>query len=106
MWVVVGWLGRASTALHCMHYVSARRLRDASASFAKFVFVVGDVFARLLCPSPPGIRSEREALHGCRAGIWISLLATRLVVHHLERERFRAKSQVAIRLSSGCFAAV
>ena len=38
------------------------------------------------------------ALNGCRAGLWISLLATRLVVHHLESERFSAKARE--RLSS------
>ena len=36
----------------------------------------------------PGVRSGRSALHGCRAGLWISLFA-----YHLERERFNAKAR-------------
>ena len=31
--VVVGWLGRVSTILHCTHHLPTFRLRDASASF-------------------------------------------------------------------------
>ena len=43
--------------------------------------------------SPSDVRSGRAALHGCRVGLWISLLATRLLVHHLERERVGANAR-------------
>ena len=79
--VVEGWLGRGTTALHCTHHVLTHRLKDLS------------FFSFFLCLSPPNVRSGRAAFNGCRIGLWISLLATRLVVHHFERERFGANAR-------------
>ena len=47
--VVVGWLGRASTTLHCTHHVSACRLkRHLSVFFLWSLFLhVRDVLERL-----------------------------------------------------------
>ena len=47
-WVVVGWLGRGTTALHCRHHVLTHRLKVLSFFFLCFL-AVRDVVARLLC---------------------------------------------------------
>ena len=52
--VVVGWLGRGSTTLHCTHHALPPHLRHQS------FFSFANLF------SPPGVRSGRAALHGCR----------------------------------------
>ena len=63
--VVVGWLGRASTTLHCTHHVLTHRLKDLNLFlFPEFV-AARDVLARLLCLSPPGVWLGRATLDSC-----------------------------------------
>ena len=93
--VVVGWLGRGSTTLHCTHHALPPHLRHHSFfSFAN-LFAVRDVLARLLCPSPPGVRSGRAALQGCREASG-SPCSQPDWLRHLECERFSAKARAKV----------
>ena len=76
------WLGRVSTTLHCTyhalppHHLRHQSFFSFSFSFAS-LFLQCVMFSRVFCALPRlGIRSGRVAVHGCRAGLWISLLAT------------------------------